>query len=442
LVAKPVRILVVDNSKLSQRALAHVLRAEIPQVEVICCESAKEAIEHLQAGEGFDMITTSLMLADMDGLELVRNLRSTGGEHRIPLVVVSARAEQQFARSGGVPGVSDYFDKSSGYGALGAFIKDFVERNFAAGRILYVEDDMVAGKKTQQLLERYGFEVVHVTGARQAQGLLEQTRGCEPDGGAGFFDLVLSDYYLREGATAASLLHTIRVKLHYSPQQLPVLVVTVSDDPERQVEVFRAGANDFVTKPYVEDVFLSRVRSLVLLSKQFKALYRQSEELRRLAAVDRLTGVHDRSFLSRFGAGFLAEPGHRPAAVMLVEIDRLDRINREHGIARGDRLLSSVAELLSRCLGEASMVIRSAGTEFCCLIPLCTRERGMRLAQEVRTGLRAHAAGVPGATLSIGVVSAADLPDADLQTLMERAGRALARAKREGRDRAVAAGVV
>ncbi len=263
----PTRILVVDRSQFSRDALTRALSSLIPGAEITACRSAGAALEALQSGAKFGLMTTSLALEDMDGLELIASLRNLGQRHNLPVVVVSAQMDLRAAQLGEIPEVSEYFDKSHGYEALIGFLRDFAERNFVSGRVLYVEDDMVTAKVTQSLLEDNGFQVVHTSTAEEAESLIG-LRANADDSLACHFDLVLTDFYLKGTYTAANLIHAIRVKRQLSGQQLPVLVITGSDDPERQVELFRAGANDFVTKPYIDQVLITRVRSLVMLKKQ------------------------------------------------------------------------------------------------------------------------------------------------------------------------------
>jgi len=434
--SKSVRILVVDRSRFSRDTLAGVLRKELGNVEVLTCDSAAEVLERLAAGSRIDLITTALALADMDGVELVEELRRMGRNNDIPVVVVSADADARFGNDGTVPGVSDYFDKAHGYRGLVDFIRDFTGRNFVDGRILLVEDDMIAGKVTHQLLEKEGFSVLHTTSAEQAEMLLENLAGDSGNGNGTFFDLVVSDFFLEDQRTAANLLHLIRVKLRYSPQELPVLVITGHDEGHRQVEVFRAGANDFVSKPFQPEVLITRVRSLLLVKKQFNFMQEQAEELRRLAVTDPLTVVHNRRYLSEYGTRFLADSANAPVGVLIIDIDRLTAINQDQGLLVGDEVLKGVGELLSRELEECGAVVaRFAGEEFCALLPRCDAGELAATALELLAVVARERPADLDVGVSIGAASAIDFPDADLNHLMTRADEALTAAKAAGRKR-------
>src|SRR5689334_3274003 len=68
------RVMVVDGSKVVRKLIEQLLRADLPGVEVLSCESGAEAKRQLETG-GVDLITTALRLPDMDGLEFARYVR-------------------------------------------------------------------------------------------------------------------------------------------------------------------------------------------------------------------------------------------------------------------------------------------------------------------------------------------------------------------------------
>ena len=82
------RVLVVDGSRVVRQLIERVLKAELPNAVVVGCGSGEEAARQLADGV-FDLVTTSLRLPDMDGLELARRARESSNQAYIPIVVVS-----------------------------------------------------------------------------------------------------------------------------------------------------------------------------------------------------------------------------------------------------------------------------------------------------------------------------------------------------------------
>lgn len=427
-------ILVVDGSEVSRTIVARILRHEMEGSRVVTCATGAEALQQLEMSR-FDLLTTALMLPDMDGLDLCRRIRADHTHRYMPVIVVSGDADTRLLREGFAAGVTDYFDKSLGYQAFVEFVKAFMRRNAGlVGRVLYVEDSPTAATVLRQIMERQGLQVVHVPTGEQALELLEQTRPGGPKAADGF-DVVVTDFYLQGRMTGGDLLHAIRARLHYSQQEMPVLVITANDSEERQAEVFHAGANDFVTKPIVEEVLMARIRSLLLIKQQFNALKHQAEELRRLATTDSLTGVRSKRYLLDHGEAFLAERSNHPVWAMLIDIDHFKQINDSLGHLTGDHVLAALGQLLNELFEPESLVVRFGGEEFAVVMPRCEAAAAQARAEVLRRKVeQLRPVNIP-VTVSIGMASTLDQPDISLNRLLALADKALYAAKARGRNR-------
>ncbi|HEV7777765.1 MAG TPA: response regulator [Luteibacter sp.] len=249
------RVMIVDGSKVVRQLLARVLRAELPDVEIVACASGAEAQTELQNGV-VDFITVALRLPDMDGLALARYVRESAPQIYMPIVVVSGDVEARLHRRELGEYVTDYVDKSLGFGALAEFIRGYVRpEGGAEGNILYVEDSRVVALATRRMLEKYGLTVQHVISAEDAIALLETARA---QGQVGT-ELVLTDVSLKGELTGGDLLEKIRGEFGYGKGQLPVLVMTGDENPANQAALLRAGANDLVEKPIEEKLLVTKL---------------------------------------------------------------------------------------------------------------------------------------------------------------------------------------
>jgi len=247
---------VVDGSKVVRRLIEQLLRAELPGVTVLSCETGAEAKQQLESGV-VDLVTTALRLPDMDGLDLARHVREHAPQAYIPIVIVSGDVNERLINRELSDVVTDYFDKSLGFNALAAFIRGYVRpETQATGEVLYVEDSRVVALATRRMLEKYGLTVHHVTSVEDAVALLETAMAQGRVPGA---DVVLSDVNLKGELTGADLLHRLRHDFGYSKGQLPVLIMTGDDNPRNQAELLRAGANDLVQKPIEERLLVTKL---------------------------------------------------------------------------------------------------------------------------------------------------------------------------------------
>ncbi len=115
------------------------------------------------------------------------------------------------------------------------------------GTILLVEDDMRVQINNKEILERHGYGVVLATDLSGARSALADHR---PD--AVVLDIVLPD------GDGVVFLREIRRDL-----QIPVLMLTSTQAPERAADSFDAGGDDYMRKPYDLREFRARVDALM-----------------------------------------------------------------------------------------------------------------------------------------------------------------------------------
>ena len=164
------------------------------------------------------------------------------------------------------------------------------------------------------------------------------------------------------------------------------------------------------------------------------------EELRRLAAVDALTGIANRRhFFVQAELEFAraARYGQKLTAMML-DIDHFKGINDTYGHAVGDQVLTTVAQICARSLRKIDLLGRYGGEEFVFLLPETDGEEACAAAERLRQGI-ADAVLMTGEvqiqlTVSIGIATL-DPREDRLDALLNRADLALLRAKQAGRNR-------
>jgi two-component system alkaline phosphatase synthesis response regulator PhoP len=129
-------------------------------------------------------------------------------------------------------------------------------------RILVIEDDQALALGVRINLEAEGYEVIHVLTAEDGISVLENSS----------IDLVVLDLML-PGIDGIEALENIRK----DDPKLPVLILTAKSAPEEKVEGLKAGADDYLTKPFHLEEFLLRVRRMLDRYEWYK-----SEEILRI----------------------------------------------------------------------------------------------------------------------------------------------------------------
>ena len=172
-------------------------------------------------------------------------------------------------------------------------------------------------------------------------------------------------------------------------------------------------------------------------------LTRANRRLSRLSSRDGLTGISNRRRFDRRLAleWRRAARTERPLSLLLADIDCFKDYNDLHGHQQGDACLRQVAQGLASSLHRAGdLVARYGGEEFAVLLPDTDERHAATTAEMLRARVEEMAmphgaSGVsPVVTLSLGAATLHPRADLPTYALVERADRALYRAKREGRN--------
>lgn len=114
-------------------------------------------------------------------------------------------------------------------------------------KILVVEDDRIVGQYVKRGLEEQGYHADLVEDGLEALRFIS----------GGHYDLVILDLRL-PGMTGYEVLRTVRDR----GITTPILVLTAQDAVDHKVQALRAGADDYVTKPFAFEELLARVEAI------------------------------------------------------------------------------------------------------------------------------------------------------------------------------------
>lgn len=175
------------------------------------------------------------------------------------------------------------------------------------------------------------------------------------------------------------------------------------------------------------------------------------EEIYRLAIIDGLTEIPNKRYFLEFLGRELSRSlrYHRPLAMLMFDIDRFKVINDAHGHLCGDQILRDLAGLLRNVVRTEELLARYGGEEFAVVLPECSHENAMNVAERLRELVAQRPFRFDDQTLSVtisaGVASVADEemvltdnpenPSITPAMLIDRADKKLYEAKEAGRNR-------
>ena len=162
----------------------------------------------------------------------------------------------------------------------------------------------------------------------------------------------------------------------------------------------------------------------------------QHKELETLATRDSLTGAGNRRLFDEKIQDCLNhyERDQVPAALILLDIDHFKRINDEFGHGKGDEVLINLVELLRGRLRAVDGIYRIGGEEFAVVIHPANIDAVIDLAEALRQLVESSSLlADERITISLGLAICCD--DDRLKSWVERADKALYKAKNSGRNK-------
>lgn len=165
------------------------------------------------------------------------------------------------------------------------------------------------------------------------------------------------------------------------------------------------------------------------------------DDASRLAALDTLTGLHNRRYFDlHFSRLFTrAKETNGALAAMIFDLDRFKSVNDDWGHNVGDEALRIFARRLRQCVRGADLTARIGGEEFAVILQNTGPAEAIAAAERVRAAISATPVTHAGATeinltVSVGVATISD-QDQEAAEFLSRADTALREAKKTGRDR-------
>jgi two-component system OmpR family response regulator len=113
-------------------------------------------------------------------------------------------------------------------------------------RILIVEDEITLNRTLQEGLQDFGYQVDTAENYKDAEYFVEIRN----------YDLVLTDWMLPDG-DGIDLAKVIKSK----SARTSVVILSARDDKDSEIAALRAGADDYIKKPFDFDILLARIEA-------------------------------------------------------------------------------------------------------------------------------------------------------------------------------------
>jgi len=221
--------------------------------------------------------------------------------------------------------------------------------------ILVVDDDDMVGEVIVESILAAGHDADYCA---EGTGALEKAN-------ERMYDLIITDMRL-PGLDGLSLINRLRK----TNTETDVIVITGYGSIENAVECMKAGALDYLIKPFTVDQIQVAVGK-ALDHRDLKRRAREREFYKELSYMDALTRCYNRRYFNEVLASEVQKAiEHRTSLVLLmIDIDDFKIYNDNLGHQKGDDVLTRIGEIIKSACRAYDVVTRYGGEEFAVIYP-------------------------------------------------------------------------
>ncbi len=364
-------ILHLETSSFYKKLLKNI-SSEL-EVNYIAVDSAEEAFKVLDS-ENIDLILTAMELEDGNSINFIKNINNSETRN-IPIVVITGNDSAEDRKKMFDLGIVDYISKKSDAEEIRKNIaayktEDEISRKLDGLKIAVCDDSAV----DRFVIERI-FKMYNVTTAdyyESGEDVLASNKE---------YDIYIIDLILKKMSGKSVIM-----KLRESGCESVIITISGIDHFKTVSNVLMIGADDYITKPFNNELFMARIKTNVRSYLFIKQIEEQSAQLKKLAVTDGLTEVYNHKFIfeqldleikkaTRYG---------QKLSIIMFDVDHFKMVNDTYGHQFGDVILKKIADILKTSVRDFDIVGRYGGEEFMVILPQTDAIQASSIAERIR----------------------------------------------------------
>lgn len=411
------KILIVEDNKALAKIIAKKLSSAL-KMEVDVAYSMHEAKLFI-ARYNYFLALLDINLPDAPDGEIVDYAAKKG----LHTIVLSSNIDKEFRKQILKKNIIDYVNKS-GVNDI-HYIIHIIQRlkKNRNHKVLVVDDSRVFRQTMQNILENLFFKVISVAHGEEAIGMLKS----QPD-----ISLVLTDYNM---PVMDGLELTKQIRETYSKNELSILALSGNEDEEITALFLKHGANDYIKKPFSKEEFSCRVNNSVEALENIQLITNYANR-------DFLTGLFNRRYFFKEVNDYIDEikQSSEQFALGMIDIDHFKQVNDTYGHDVGDKVITSLADILRSATNPQDVVARFGGEEFCVVLKNVNKHSAQEIFERLRENTEQFSYHVKDDeyihfTISIGALMFHE--DESLEENLNEADMLLYKAKNNGRNQLI-----
>lgn len=428
-------VVVVDESA------AMIIKEELEEAcfDVLTYSDGIEALSFLQDMQKRpDLIILNTDLPKMSGFALCEKIRQEESKglfgnsmRHTPVVFISANDTFENRSRSFHLGSLEFISLPLARGEVAKTVSRMLqpESTFAGMTVLVVDDNKGLRRMVASCLQRIGLLTKEAENGRQAYEFVLDNPN--------LVDLAIVDFDMpvMRGDEFIHLIRQLPEGVH-----MPLLTLSSSSGSNIVLHMFRAGATDYLIKPFPSQELLARVKVHLQLRRHLKSLEDTNRLLYEKAVSDKLTGLFNKNYFQEIFEELFSKSLRTKTDIscLLFDLDHFKKINDTCGHDFGDYVLKTIGALVKNKIRCDDIAARFGGEEFVIILPSTSLDNAMVVAEKIRSLIEKHHFDYYGrqwsVTISIGVASFINNRPRTALDLLQKSDQALYLAKKSGRN--------
>lgn len=247
-------VLIIDDALVVRDVIyKYLLEMGFHNDGIYKAENGSEGLELLQK-EKIDLIISDWNMPKMDGLELLNMIKEYNNLKDIPFIMATSENEKEKVDEAFKAGANQYIFKPFKPKHFKEKIQQTLEKNlYGAKQVMVVDDSSVIRKIIEKQLRQLGFgdfNFINAESGTSALACLEEQN----------IDLIITDLHMPE---MDGIEFIQEVRNNDKTDGIPVLMVTSDYDPEKMMEAYQAGTDEFMQKPFKVVELEEKIKTLL-----------------------------------------------------------------------------------------------------------------------------------------------------------------------------------
>lgn len=437
-------ILIVDDEPAVLKLLKDILTADGHVVRAF--NNGELALRSVMV-EAPELILLDIRMPGMNGFEVCRRLKEDERLKEIPVIFISAASDMEDKVRAFQEGGVDYIIKPFQREEVIARVKTHIALNHSIQRMKEIAETLRISEESLKMAQSIAhlghWELDTKSGQFICSEEMYRILGLESQGPMANHDAFLQTVHPDDRERVANHLSGVLAGNSVDIEYRIILPGGEVRVVHGKGEVFSLGTGRqtkiMCTIQDVHEPDQTKMLGIIQDITEQKVLLKKLEEQ---ANTDFLTGCASRrNFLEHAGEEFLRIRRYGgEMSLLMLDLDHFKNVNDSYGHQVGDTTLKKLVQVCQGLLREVDLIGRLGGEEFAIMLPETGSERALEVAGRLCQAVAVAEVPLEDAsplhfTTSIGVASLAE-EDTRIDAILNRADRALYKAKNTGRNRA------